>query len=136
MNPLSLAIGLALGLIIGWLLAARRTQADREARVAAETRLEGLQEQLAAQQSLLEAAKAQLSDSFKALSLDALQANSRTFEDRTRQTLEPLQEALRRYEDHVHAIEQAASAPTERWSSRSASLRRASSGCSRRRTTW
>jgi DNA recombination protein RmuC len=107
MNPLSVAIGILLGLVIGWLLATRRTQADREARVAAETRLEGLQEQLAAQQSLLEAAKAQLSDSFKALSLDALQANSRTFEDRTRQTLEPLQEALRRYEDHIHAIEQA-----------------------------
>ena len=111
MTAVLLLIGIFAGLVIGWLLAAsrlgRQLQAEREPRVAAETRLEEMTKQLAAQGSLLEAARAQLSDSFKALSSDALQANSQAFVDRAKQTLEPLQEALKRYEDHVRALEQA-----------------------------
>jgi DNA recombination protein RmuC len=111
MTALLLTIGILAGLAIGWLLAASRfgkqLQAEREPRVAAETRLEEMGKQLTAQQSLLEAARAQLSDSFKALSSDALQANSQAFVERAKQTLEPLQEALKRYEEHVRALEQA-----------------------------
>ena len=44
--------------------------AEREARGAAETRLEEMNKQLEAQHGLLEEARGQLSDSFKALSSD------------------------------------------------------------------
>jgi DNA recombination protein RmuC len=111
MTAVFLIIGILVGLAVGWLISASRfgkqLQAEREPRVAAETRLEEMTKQLAAQGSLLEAARAQLSDSFKALSSDALQANSQAFVERAKQTLEPLQEALRQYEDHVRALEQA-----------------------------
>ncbi len=111
MEAILLIVGLAIGVVVGWLLATsrlgRQSQAEREQRVAAETRLEETTRQLTAQQSLLETARAQLSDSFKALSSDALQANSQAFVDRAKQALEPLAEALKRYEDHVRALEQA-----------------------------
>lgn len=111
MNLLMLVIGIGVGVLIGWLLAASRlnkqVQAEREPRIAAETRLQEMEKQLAAQGSLLETARAQLADSFKALSSDALQANSQAFVERAKQTLEPLQDALKRYEEHVRALEQA-----------------------------
>jgi DNA recombination protein RmuC len=110
MEAILLIVGLAVGVAVGWLLAAsrlgRQSQAEREQRVAAETRLEEMTKQLEAQQSLLETARAQLSDSFKALSSDALQANSQAFVDRAKQALEPLAEALKRYEEHVRTLEQ------------------------------
>ncbi len=109
MTVVYIIIGILSGVVIGWLMAnlksAQATHKEREARVAAETRLEEMGKQLDSQRSLLEAARAQLSDSFKALSMDALQANSQLFVDRAKQTLEPLHDALRRYEEHVHTLE-------------------------------
>lgn len=115
---LAVVVGIAAGLVIGWLAAGARAQqaaaaertqaqAEREQRVAAETRLQEMQKQLEAQRSLLEEARTQLSDTFKALSSDALQANSQAFVERAKQTLEPVQEALRRYEEHIRELEQA-----------------------------
>ncbi len=97
-------VGVLAGLVIGWLAAQQKAAArvaaerearaaaeaqaaaamasEREARVAAETRLEETKKQAQAQRGLLEEARAQLSDSFKALSSDALQANSQVFVDR------------------------------------------------------
>jgi DNA recombination protein RmuC len=110
MEALHIAIALVAGLALGWLLASsrglRQVQAEREQRVTAQTRLEEMTKQLAAQKWLLEEARAQLGDTFKALSADALQANSQAFVERAQQTVAPLQEALRRYEDHLRELEQ------------------------------
>jgi DNA recombination protein RmuC len=111
---IGVVVGIAAGLIIGWLAASARAQkaaaaeraqaqAEREQRVAAETRLQEMQKQLEAQKPLLDQAR----DTFKALSSDALQANSQAFVERAKQTLEPVQEALRRYEEHIRELEQA-----------------------------
>jgi len=111
MNALLVIIGVVAGLVIGWLIAGARAQrqfqAEREQRITAETRLQEVEKQLAAQRGLLEEARTQLSDTFKALSSDALQANSQAFVERAKQTLEPVQEALRRYEDHLRELERA-----------------------------
>lgn len=110
-------VGIAVGLAIGWLMASARAQknvqevreqiqAEREQRLTAETRLQEMAKQLEAQKGLLDEARTQLSDTFKALSSDALQANSQAFVERAKETLEPLQQALRRYEDHLRELEQ------------------------------
>ncbi len=105
MNALLVIIGVVVGLAIGWLAAsaraAKRAQSEREQRLTAETRLQEIEKQLEAQKGLLEQAR----DAFKALSSDALQANSQAFVERAKQTLEPVQEALRRYEDHIRELE-------------------------------
>jgi DNA recombination protein RmuC len=104
-----LVIGLLAGTAIGWLLAnmrlSRRFQDEREPRIAAETRLEEIERQLESQRSLVEDAKAHLGDTFKALSSDALRSNSQAFIESAGQALEPLREALRRYETHLREIE-------------------------------
>jgi DNA recombination protein RmuC len=110
MNALLVIVGLAAGLLIGWLWATARAsrsgQEERARLVAAETRLEEMTKQSEAQRALLQEARTQLSDTFRALSSDALQANSQMFVDRTRETLAPLQEALARYETHLREVEQ------------------------------
>jgi DNA recombination protein RmuC len=109
LEALMLIVGLAVGAVVGWLLANarlfRQFQEEREQRVAAETRLEEMQRQLEAQRSLVDEATAKLGDTFKALSSDALRSNSQAFVDSAKQTLEPLREALKRYEDHLREIE-------------------------------
>lgn len=114
---LGVVLGLILGMAIGWLAGAARgqralreeasrAQEEREARVAAETRLEEMQKQFEGQRALLEEVRGSLADTFRALSAEVLQANSQAFIDRAKQTLEPVQEALRRYEDHLRELEQ------------------------------
>lgn len=104
-----LIVGLAAGVLVGWLWAGLRhtrlLQEERERRVAAETRLQDMEQSAEAQRSLLEEARQQLADTFKALSGDALRDNSQAFVDRAKQALEPLGEALRRYEEHLREIE-------------------------------
>jgi len=106
-----LIVGLAVGGAVGWLVANarlfRRFQEEREQRVAAETRLEEIEKQIEAQRSLVDQATEKLGDTFKALSSDALRSNSQAFVDSARQTLEPLREALKRYEDHLREVESA-----------------------------
>ncbi len=106
---ITLIIGLAAGVAVGYLLAGsrlfRQFQEEREARVAAETRLADIEKQLEAQRSLVDEATAKLGDTFKALSSDALRDNAQAFVDSAKQTLEPLRDALRRYEDHIQEIE-------------------------------
>jgi DNA recombination protein RmuC len=116
MTVIILVIGLAVGALVGWLAATSRLlrqltaereqlQVEREARVAAETRLEEAGKRLEAQRSLVDEATAKLGDTFKALSSDALRGNSQAFVDSAKQTLEPLRDALKRYEEYLHAIE-------------------------------
>ena len=104
-----LIVGLVVGAAIGWMWAKSRLQSEvqgeRERRVAAETRLAEIEKQLEAQRSLVEEAKSQLGDTFKALSSDALRDNAQAFVQSASQTLEPLREALRRYEEHLREIE-------------------------------
>jgi len=102
-------IGLAVGLAVGYLYANarlfRQFQDEREARVAAETRLAEGEKQLEAQKALVDEATLKLGDTFKALSSDALRDNAQSFVESAKQTLEPLREALKRYEEHIREIE-------------------------------
>jgi len=111
MEIVFLVAGLIVGGVLGWLWAnsraLRQTQAEREQRIAAETRQQETEKQLAAQVALLDEAKRQLGDTFKALSSDALQRNSQAFVESAKLTLGPLQDALKRYEDHLREVESA-----------------------------
>lgn len=148
--------GFVVGAAVGWLWAGAqvraaesvtaelRTQADgksrelealradldreREARVAAETRLEEARSALEAEKALLSEAKQKLADTFNALSVEALKNNNRLFLDLARETLEsqlatargdlgqrqeaiaglvqPIKEALERYEAGIRSLEQ------------------------------
>jgi DNA recombination protein RmuC len=93
-----IGVGLVLGLVVGWLWASR---GEREARVAAETRLAEIEKQREQERSVVEEARAQLGDTFKALSSEALRENTQAFVERATQTMEPLQEALRRYDGYL-----------------------------------
>lgn len=116
MEVVLVIIGLAVGAAVGYLIANTRAlrqlhaerdrlEGEREQRVAAETRLGEIEKQLEAQRSLVDEATGKLSDTFKALSSDALRSNSEAFVASAKQTLEPLRDALKRYEDHIREIE-------------------------------
>ena len=109
MEVVLLIIGLVVGGLAGYLIANarlfRRFQEEREARVAAETRLVEIEKQLEAQKSLVDEATSKLGDTFKALSSDALRNNAQAFVDSAKQTLEPLRDALTRYETQIQEIE-------------------------------
>ncbi len=105
-----------------------RLDAEREAKVKAQTEFAEATKNLQEQQRLLEQAQTRLTDTFKALSDDALKSNNQAFLELARKTLEtalaeakgdldkrkeaidglvkPLGESLRRYEDGIHALEQ------------------------------
>jgi len=106
-----LIVGLLVGGLVGWLLAnarqSGRFQVQREQRVAAETRLEEIEKRLDDQRSLVEEARAQLGDTFKALSSDALRENAQTFVDRAKEAVAPLGDALKRYENQIREMETA-----------------------------
>jgi DNA recombination protein RmuC len=111
MQAIFLIIGILVGAAVGWLWAnsraMRQTQAEREQRIAAETRQQEIEKQLAAQAGLVEEAKRQLGDTFKALSSDVLQASGQAIVERARQTVEPLHDMLKRYEDYLREVEAA-----------------------------
>jgi DNA recombination protein RmuC len=100
---------------------------EREGKTEAETRLRGTEQRLDEERKLLEEAKTRLTDTFKALAGEALAASSQDFLQLAKGTLEkvlaeakgdfgrseeairglvgPLDEALKRYEEHVQGIE-------------------------------
>jgi DNA recombination protein RmuC len=78
---------------------------EREAKTQAETRLGEMEQRLEAERKLLEEAKSRLTDTFKALAREELLANAEHFVQRARETLEPLDQALKRYEEHIRGIE-------------------------------
>jgi DNA recombination protein RmuC len=116
---LLLLLGVALGAVIGWLLAAVRTRSELvksqtelenvrsaladlnelrerlktegESRVASETKLREAQVSLEEQKKLLEGAKKTLADTFQALSAEALKSNNQAFIALARSTFETLQ---------------------------------------------
>ena len=108
--------------------ALRKTlDAEREARVRAQTVLEQASANLEEQRTLLEQAQARLADTFRALSDEALKSNNQAFLELARKSFEavlseargdlgkrqeaidglvkPLGESLKQYEDHVRALE-------------------------------
>jgi DNA recombination protein RmuC len=91
-------------------------ETERAARAQAETRWDAARQSLEEQKRLLDDARERLTDTFKALSADALRQNQSTFLEmatsqlgRRHEALDaavrPLQEALVRYEEHVRALE-------------------------------
>jgi DNA recombination protein RmuC len=105
---LLLVVGAALGFLGGYLArapAARRAE-ERRAQVAdLEARLELERAQAQGKLQLLERAREELSDAFKALSADALRATSASFLELARTSLERYQEGARSdLEKRQHAI--------------------------------
>lgn len=101
-------------------LSERLTQADR-ASVAAETRATEMAKNLAAQQSLLDDAKAKLSETFKSLAAEALSGSNRDFltlaeekfknlkddtAGRLAQLVQPLQETLIAYQKETKELQE------------------------------
>ena len=74
-------------------------------RVAAETQLEETRKSLEEQRKLLEEAKVRLTDTFRALSAEALRGNTQEFVQRTDDVLKPLKETLTRYEKALQEME-------------------------------
>ena len=152
---IAVVIGLAVGAVLAWLWTSRRAgaaagsmgelraqlskadedfralrhslDAEREARVKAETELAEAAANLEEQRELLREAREKLSDTFKALSADALKSSSESFLELAKKSLEgllaesrgdlekrresieamikPLREALKGYEDHIRDLE-------------------------------
>ncbi|KPJ52442.1 MAG: hypothetical protein AMS16_06365, partial [Planctomycetes bacterium DG_58] len=74
-------------------------------RVAAETQLEENRKSIEEQRKLLEEAKTRLTDTFKALSADALRGNTQEFIQKADDVLTPLKETLGRYEKALQDME-------------------------------
>jgi DNA recombination protein RmuC len=105
----------------------RDLKSETAIRIAAETRLEEAQANLAEQRRLLEEAKTRLAETFQALSAEALKSNNQAFVELAIQTFQkiqaeakgnletrekaieglvnPLKESLRRYEEQIQAME-------------------------------
>ncbi|HXD97030.1 MAG TPA: DNA recombination protein RmuC [Candidatus Acidoferrum sp.] len=91
-------------------------ETERAGRAQAETRWDGARQSLEEQKRLLDDARDRLTDTFKALSADALRQNQSSFlemassqlgrrQEAIDASVRPLQEALTRYEEHVRALE-------------------------------
>ena len=89
---------------------------ERTLRAQADTRLEGAYDSVAEQRRLLDEARDRMTETFKALSADALHASSTEFLKLAHETLErrqesidalvkPLHDALERYDDEVRGLE-------------------------------
>lgn len=103
-------------------------QDERQSKTEAQTRLEEADKNLQEQKKLLEEATNRLTDTFKALSSDALKSNNQSFLELAKQSLEaivnetkgevgkrqeaidalikPIQETLKRYEEQITAMEE------------------------------
>lgn len=98
----------------------RAIDAARTSRAQAETRWEGARESLEEQRRLLDEARNRLTETFKALSADALRQSNEAFLQLAKEALDaqlapreeaiqglvkPLQDALQQYEAHIRALE-------------------------------
>jgi DNA recombination protein RmuC len=81
--------------------------AQRQARVQAETRLEAERENLEEQRRLLADAEAQLKDAFAALSAKALKEGREQFLDQAGERLKPIRQTLDAYQKRLEEIEKA-----------------------------
>lgn len=95
-------------------------QAERELRAQAEARGEATRQNIEEQKRLLESARERLTETFKALSADALRQSTSAFLEQARETIDgqlarrqeavdglvkPLQESLKRYEAELRQVE-------------------------------
>jgi len=78
---------------------------EMQQRVRADTQAAEAAKNLDEQKRLLAEAERKLADTFKALSSDALRANNASFADQAAELVRPLTESLKRYEEHVRALE-------------------------------
>ena len=88
---------------------ALRQELDTEmkSRVKAETELAEIVKSFAEQKRLLSEAEKKLTDTFKALSSDALRQNNQSFAEQAKALVKPLSESLKQYEEHVRSLETA-----------------------------
>jgi DNA recombination protein RmuC len=102
MVVLLLVVGLAVGALVGWLLARARTQAEaarlqtalEHERAAAEEKLELVRRQ-----------EARLEEQFRALSAEALKSNTSSFLELAHLQLAPIKETLQRVGQHAEELE-------------------------------
>lgn len=80
-------------------------QAEQQARVAADTRVEEVRKNVDEQKKLLDTAQLKLKEAFTALSADALRSNSEAFVKQAAEKVKPLSDALERYEKHTRELE-------------------------------
>ncbi|MEW5701596.1 MAG: DNA recombination protein RmuC [Candidatus Zixiibacteriota bacterium] len=78
---------------------------ERVARAGLEATLRETERRLEEQRQFVENSKKQLEDTFKALSKDALDSNTRSFLERADAAVKPLDEALHRYEEQTRLLE-------------------------------
>jgi DNA recombination protein RmuC len=126
---LLLLLGLGVGALIAWLWATSRIDRERRATAEARIQLEATRQNLEQQRQLIDAAASRLTDTFKALSSEALKSNNELFLQLAGQALQaivrnaegdiekraqaidtlirPLQDALKEYEAEVRALEAA-----------------------------
>lgn len=82
-----------------------RLQTEQQARVAAETRVAESLKNIAEQRRLLEEAERKLRETFTAVSAEVLRQNSEQFAKQAAEKVQPLNEALKRYEAEIRQIE-------------------------------
>ena len=80
-------------------------QTEQQARVAAETRVSESLKNVEEQRRLLLDAEAKLKESFTALSAEILRVNGEQFAKQAAEKVQPLNEALKRYEEEIRQIE-------------------------------
>lgn len=80
-------------------------QTEQQARVAAETRAAESLKNIAEQRRLLEEAERKLKEAFTAVSAEVLRQNSEQFAKQAAEKVQPLNEALKRYEGEIRQIE-------------------------------
>ncbi|HSW47257.1 MAG TPA: DNA recombination protein RmuC [Phycisphaerae bacterium] len=85
----------------------RELDGERQNRASAETRLQETEKRLQEERQLLAEADKKLKETFEALSAKALQNNTEQFLARAKEKLEPLSEALKRFEGQNLKMEQA-----------------------------
>lgn len=92
---LAAVAGAAVGLLLGWLLGARKVTSLREDLARREAELAGERARSAEKLALLEDAAARLRDAFKALSADALRESQQSFLELAKASLGTFQESAR-----------------------------------------
>lgn len=109
--------------------------AERQQRVASETRIEETRRNIEEQRRLLTEAEVKLKDAFTALSSEALKRNNETFVGAADERVKPLKESLERYEKLVKELEVRRTSAYDAMNKQVADLKQTSDRLQRETTT-